>query len=69
MHCFLDGRDVPPTSGADYVQELTDKMRELGVGKVGTVMGRFYAMDRDNRWERVSKAYDAIAKGEGERCA
>lgn len=69
VHCFLDGRDVPPTSGADYVQELTDKMRELGVGKVGTVMGRFYAMDRDNRWERVSKAYDAIAKGEGERCA
>lgn len=68
VHCFLDGRDVPPTSGADYVSELEAKMAEIGVGKVGTVMGRFYAMDRDNRWERVEKAYRAIALGEGERC-
>ncbi len=68
VHCFLDGRDVPPTSGADYVEELDNKMKEIGVGKIATVMGRFYAMDRDNRWERVSKAYSAIALGEGEKC-
>ena len=66
VHCFLDGRDTPPASGKDYVQELTDKMAELGVGEVATVMGRYYAMDRDNRWERVEKAYRALTKGEGE---
>ncbi len=65
VHCFLDGRDVPPVSGAGYVQELIDKMAEIGVGKIATVMGRYYAMDRDNRWERVKKAYDAMAAGEG----
>lgn len=69
VHCFLDGRDVPPTSGADYVQSLEDEMAKIGVGKVASVMGRFYAMDRDNRWERVSKAYEAIALGKGETCA
>ncbi len=68
VHCFLDGRDVPPTSGADYVQALEDEISKIGVGKVASVMGRFYAMDRDNRWERVSKAYDAIALGKGEVC-
>ncbi|MBR0277628.1 MAG: 2,3-bisphosphoglycerate-independent phosphoglycerate mutase [Clostridia bacterium] len=68
VHCFLDGRDVPPTSGADYLRELELKMSEIGVGKIATVMGRFYAMDRDNRWERVEKAYNAIALGEGEEC-
>ena len=65
VHCFLDGRDTPPESGKDYVQELTDKMAELGVGEVATVMGRYYAMDRDNRWERVEKAYAALTRGEG----
>lgn len=65
VHCFLDGRDTPPESGKDYVQELSDKMAELGVGEVATVMGRYYAMDRDNRWERVEKAYAALTRGEG----
>ena len=65
IHCFLDGRDVPPASGADYVKECMEKCEEIGVGKVATVMGRFYAMDRDNRWERVQKAYNALVKGEG----
>ena len=65
VHCFLDGRDTPPTSGKDYVQELLDKMQEIGVGEVATVMGRYYAMDRDNRWNRVEKAYAALTKGEG----
>ena len=65
VHCFLDGRDTPPASGKDYVQELVDKMTELGIGEVATVMGRYYAMDRDNRWDRVEKAYRAMVKGEG----
>lgn len=66
VHCFLDGRDVPPSSGKDFVVELQQKLDELGVGKIATVMGRYYAMDRDNRWERVVKAYDAMVCGEGE---
>lgn len=65
VHCFMDGRDVPPTSGRDYIAELEEKMNELGVGQVATVMGRYYAMDRDNRWERVEKAYAAMVYGEG----
>lgn len=65
VHAFLDGRDVPPSSGKDFVKECCDKMQEIGVGKIATVMGRYYAMDRDNRWERVEKAYAAIAYGEG----
>ena len=65
VHCFLDGRDVPPASGADYVAECRDKLAEIGVGKIATVMGRYYAMDRDNRWERVGKAYAALVYGEG----
>ncbi len=65
VHCFLDGRDVPPVSGADYVAETISKLDEIGVGKVATVMGRYYAMDRDNRWERVGKAYAAMVYGEG----
>ena len=65
VHCFLDGRDTPPQSGKSYVQELTDKLAELGVGKIATVMGRYYAMDRDNRWDRVERAYNAITKGMG----
>ena len=65
VHCLLDGRDVPPSSGKDYVAELAEKMKELGIGKIATVMGRYYAMDRDNRWERVGKAYAAMVYGEG----
>ena len=65
VHCFLDGRDTPPQSGKGYVQELTDKLAELGVGKIATVMGRYYAMDGDNRWDRVERAYNAITKGLG----
>ncbi|MCP1101634.1 2,3-bisphosphoglycerate-independent phosphoglycerate mutase [Aequitasia blattaphilus] len=66
VHCFLDGRDTPPESGKEFVQELENEMAKIGVGKVATVMGRYYAMDRDNRWERVQEAYYAIAKGNGE---
>jgi len=66
VHCFMDGRDVTPDSGIESIRELEDKMKELGVGKIATVMGRFYAMDRDNRWERVELAYNAMVLGEGE---
>jgi 2,3-bisphosphoglycerate-independent phosphoglycerate mutase len=65
VHCFLDGRDTPPASGKAYVEELEAKMQEIGVGKVASVMGRYYAMDRDNRWDRVELAYKALVKGEG----
>ena len=60
VHCYMDGRDVSPTSGAGFVQELQDKMNELGFGKIATVCGRYYAMDRDNRWDRVEQAYDML---------
>lgn len=69
VHCFMDGRDVPPSSGKDYVEELIAKMEEIGVGRIATVMGRYYAMDRDNRWERVGKAYDAMVNREGDHFA
>ncbi len=65
VHAFLDGRDVPPSSGKDFVVDCCEKIKEIGVGKIATVMGRYYAMDRDNRWERVEKAYAAMAYGEG----
>ena len=65
VHCLMDGRDVPPTSGKDFVALLQQKMQEIGVGKIATVTGRYYAMDRDNRWERVEKAYAAMVYGEG----
>ena len=65
VHCFLDGRDVPPSSGKSYVEQLQAEIQKLGVGQIATVMGRYYAMDRDKRWDRVQKAYDAIACGEG----
>ncbi len=65
IHGFLDGRDVPPSSAADYAEQLVAKIREIGVGDIATVMGRYYAMDRDNRWERVEKAYNALVSGEG----
>ncbi|MBQ2010803.1 MAG: 2,3-bisphosphoglycerate-independent phosphoglycerate mutase, partial [Selenomonadaceae bacterium] len=65
VHAFLDGRDVDPSSAAEYVAELQAKIDEIGCGAIASLSGRYYAMDRDNRWERVQKAYDAIAKGEG----
>lgn len=65
VHCFLDGRDTPPASGKDYVAALEAKMAELGVGKVATVAGRYYAMDRDKNWDREEIAYKALTKGEG----
>lgn len=66
VHCFLDGRDTPPASGKDYVAQLVEKMNEIGVGQIASISGRYYAMDRDNRWERVEKAYDVIRYGKGE---
>lgn len=65
VHALLDGRDVPPSSAVEYLQELEEKIKEIGVGKIASVMGRFYAMDRDNIWERVEKAYAAMVYGEG----
>ena len=68
IHAFLDGRDTPPTSGRDFVAKTMEKCRELGVGKIATVMGRYYAMDRDKRWDRNKLAWDAIVLGRGEQC-
>ena len=67
VHCFMDGRDTAPSSGKGFIQELVDKMQEIGVGQIATISGRYYAMDRDNRWDRVEKAYVALTKGEGVR--
>ncbi len=69
VHCFLDGRDTPPASGKDFVADLEAKMQELGVGRVASVMGRYYAMDRDKNWDRVEKAYNVLTKGNGERAS
>jgi 2,3-bisphosphoglycerate-independent phosphoglycerate mutase len=65
VHGFMDGRDTPPKSGIDYVKQLEDKMAELGVGEIASISGRYYAMDRDNNYDRVVKAYDALTKGVG----
>ena len=65
VHAYLDGRDVPPSSAAEYMEELVAKIKEIGVGSVATISGRFYAMDRDNAWEREEKAYSALVYGEG----
>ena len=65
LHCFMDGRDTPPRSGIDSITELQRRIRALGVGRIATVIGRFYAMDRDKRWDRVERAYNAIVLGEG----
>ena len=65
VHCFTDGRDVSPTSGIDYMKELSDYMRELSYGVIATISGRYYAMDRDKRWDRVEKAYNAVVRGKG----
>lgn len=66
VHCFLDGRDTPPSSGKDYAQQLESRMQEIGVGEIASVTGRYYAMDRDNNYDRVERAYNALTKGEGE---
>ncbi len=66
VHCFLDGRDVSPTSGADFIKSLKEKMNELSFGKIASVGGRYYVMDRDNRWDRVEKAYDMMTEAKGE---
>ena len=65
IHCFMDGRDTPPCSGKASLEAILEKCRDIGVGKIATVMGRFYAMDRDNRWDRVAAAYNAMTSGEG----
>ncbi len=65
LHPFFDGRDTPPASGKDYLQELVDETAKIGVGKVASLSGRYYAMDRDNNWDRIQKAYDSLVTGEG----
>ena len=67
VHCFLDGRDTPPASAEGYIAELEEKMKEKGVGKIASIAGRYYAMDRDKRWDRVKKCYDALVFGEGNK--
>ena len=69
IHCFLDGRDTPPKSGIDYVHQLQTKMRELGVGEIASIHGRYYAMDRDNNYDRVKLSYYALTRGEGIKVA
>ena len=67
IHCFLDGRDTPPASAESYILKLQEKMNEKQIGKIASISGRFYAMDRDKRWQRVQKCYDALVNGEGEK--
>ena len=67
VHCFMDGRDTPPASGENYILKLEEKMKEKGVGKIASISGRFYSMDRDKRWNRVQKTYDALVNGVGEK--
>ena len=67
VHCFLDGRDTPPASAENYIMQLEEKIKEKGVGKIASVSGRFYAMDRDKRWDRIQKTYNAMVNGEGEK--
>src|SRR5438046_4294151 len=66
VHAFMDGRDTLPTSGAGYIEQLQQKMREYGIGKIASVSGRYYAMDRDRRWERIAKAFNVMVRGNGE---
>jgi 2,3-bisphosphoglycerate-independent phosphoglycerate mutase len=67
IHCFMDGRDTAPNSGIEYIRQLQQKLREIGIGRIATVSGRYYAMDRDKRWDRIEKAFDAMVLGKGER--
>ena len=68
VHCFMDGRDVSPTSGVDFIRSLQTEIKNIGVGKIASVCGRYYAMDRDNNWDRVELAYDMLTLGTGEAC-
>ena len=63
IHCFMDGRDTPPESGADFIEQLQREIRKIGVGRIATVAGRYYAMDRDQRWDRVERAPHAMVDG------
>ena len=65
VHCFLDGRDTPPSSGKEFAVQLEEQMKKIGVGEIASVSGRYYAMDRDNNYDRIKKAYDTLTKGEG----
>ncbi len=67
VHCFLDGRDTPPASAESYIMQLEEKMKEKGIGKIATISGRFYSMDRDKRWQRIEKSYNAMVNGIGEK--
>jgi len=67
VHCFMDGRDTPPASGESYITALEEKIKEKGVGKIASISGRFYSMDRDKRWQRIQKSYDALVNGIGEK--
>jgi 2,3-bisphosphoglycerate-independent phosphoglycerate mutase len=67
IHCFLDGRDTPPSSAAEYIAALQMKIREIGCGQIASIIGRYYAMDRDKHWERTERAYDMLVRGKGER--
>src|SRR5437773_8038645 len=67
VHCFLDGRDTPPSSAADYVAALQEKVQVIGCGQIATEVGRYYAMDRDRRWERTQRGYDLLVNAVGER--
>ena len=69
VHAFMDGRDTPPASGKDYIRQLEDKMKEIGVGQIASISGRYYAMDRDNNWDRIRKAYDSLVSGTGVKAA
>src|SRR5271157_4663247 len=69
LHCFMDGRDTPPQSGIGYIREIQKRLREFGVGKIASVEGRYYAMDRDKRWERVERAFNAMVLGNAEKAA
>ena len=65
VHCFMDGRDTPPESGVGYIEQLEQKMAEIGIGKIASVSGRYYAMDRDKRWDRIERAFGAMVLGNG----
>ena len=69
VHCFTDGRDTPPNSGIDYLRQIQQKMQTISVGRIASVSGRYYAMDRDKRWERIEKAFGAMVQGNGHRAA
>src|SRR5207253_2771499 len=69
VHCFMDGRDTPPNSGIQYVQEIQQKMQTIGVGRIASISGRYYAMDRDKRWDRIEKAFGAMVQGNGHKAS